>query len=155
MPKKNEIDQSLIRELADLLSETNLTEIEVEQDGCRIRVQRTYAPLTAAVHLSTPTDTHIIPSQMDDHSVPSKSDPQTNPNAVKSPMVGTCFRSPEPDAPTFVEVGDVVSEGDTLFLVEAMKTFNPIAAPHPGRVTAILVENGQPIEFGEPLIIIE
>jgi acetyl-CoA carboxylase biotin carboxyl carrier protein len=86
---------------------------------------------------------------------PAGTDPAKHPGAVKSPMVGTCYRSPEPSAPAFIDIGTRVSQGDTLLIIEAMKTMNQIPAPHAGKVTAILVENGQPVEFGEPLVIIE
>ena len=82
-------------------------------------------------------------------------DPAKHPGVVKSPMVGTAYRSPEPGAPAFIEVGSQVAQGDTLFIIEAMKTMNQIPAPHAGKVTAVFIENGQPVEFGEPLVIIE
>lgn len=141
-------EQRLIRQLAELLNETGLSEIEIEKSGLKVRVARTLnvqstfaAPAIAAAPAAT---------------APGKpADPAKHPGVVKSPMVGTAYRSPEPGAPTFIEVGAQVSQGDTLFIIEAMKTMNQIPAPHAGKVTAILIENGQPVEFGEPLVIIE
>ena len=158
MAKDKQIDQALIRELAELLTETGLNEIEVEQEGLRIRVQRapvqTIAAPVAPAHHAAPRQ--IEAGQADAAgTAPGEAEAQTHRDAVTSPMVGTCYRAPEPGADPFVEVGDRVAEGDTLFVVEAMKTFNPIVAPRAGVVSAILVENGQPVEFGEPLIVIE
>jgi len=141
-------EQKLIRELAKLLNETGLSEIEIEKSGLKVRVARTLsiqAPVAAAL-AATPA------------AAPAKagaSDPSKHPGVVKSPMVGTTYRSPEPGTPPFIEIGSRVSQGDTLLIIEAMKTMNQIPAPHSGKVTAILVENGQPVEFGEPLVIIE
>jgi acetyl-CoA carboxylase biotin carboxyl carrier protein len=144
--KKSNVDQDVIRELAALLTETGLTEIEVERDGARFRVARgatvvQSAPAPAPV---AATAARVEPSE----AVSAK-------NAVTSPMVGTAFRSPEPGARAFVEVGDQVREGQTLLIIEAMKTMNQIPAPRAGKVTAILVEDAQPVEYGEPLLIIE
>lgn len=147
--KKPSIDQELIRDLAALLKETDLNEIEVEQDSLRIRVARggghfvqAAAPVAAAPAVAAPA-----PAE--------STDPANNPGAVKSPMVGTVYLSPSPDASVFVNVGDTVKAGQTVVIVEAMKTMNQIAAPKAGKVTAILVENSQPVEFGEPLIVVE
>jgi len=144
-------EQQLIRELAELLNKTGLSEIEIEKDGLKVRVARTVtvqaavaAPVAAAASATAAAATK-----------PAGTDPAKHPGAVKSPMVGTCYRSPEPSAPAFIDVGTRVSQGDTLLIIEAMKTMNQIPAPHAGKVTAILVENGQPVEFGEPLVIIE
>jgi len=145
---KPTIDSALIRELADLLKETELTEIEVEQPNLRIRVSRA-APMASAavaVPVATAAPAAIAPVEVDAHH---------HPGAVKSPMVGTAYRGPEPTAKPFVEVGDRVAAGQTLLIVEAMKTMNQIPAPTAGTVTAILVEDGQPVEYGEPLVIIE
>jgi acetyl-CoA carboxylase biotin carboxyl carrier protein len=144
-------EQRLIRQLAELLNDTGLSEIEIEKSGLKVRVARTLhvqstvaaAPVAAAAAAAS-TAPAAKPS-----------DPAKHPGAVKSPMVGTAYRSPEPGAPTFIEVGAQVTQGDTLFIIEAMKTMNQIPAPHSGKVTAILIENGQPVEFGEPLAIIE
>ena len=149
--KKSKFDQDLIRDLAKLLDETNLSEIELEHDDFRIRVARQItveAPVSAA--RAAPA---AAPAAQ---AAPSASaDPAGHPGAVPSPMVGTAYRSPEPGARTFIEVGDTVAAGDTLMIVEAMKTMNQIPSPRAGRVTAILVEDGQPMEYGEPLVIIE
>lgn len=147
MPEKKTVDKDLIRDLANLLDETELTEIEVEQHGIRIRVQR--AP--GANPYAVPAPAPAIVVQGNDK----PADMANHPGTVTSPMVGTAFRSAEPGAPAFVETGTVVAEGQTVLIVEAMKTFNPIVAPRAGKVTAILVEDGQPVEFGEPLLIIE
>ena len=144
-------EQRLIRQLAELLNDTGLSEIEIEKSGLKVRVARTLhvqstvaaAPVAAAAAAASGAP------------VAKPSDPAKHPGAVKSPMVGTAYRSPEPGAPTFIEVGAQVTQGDTLFIIEAMKTMNQIPAPHSGKVTAILIENGQPVEFGEPLAIIE
>ena len=148
------IDANLIRELAQLLEETGLSEIEIERDGQRVRVVKnrgahvpTYA-VSAAPPLAESPPTSPAPVE----SIASAAD---HPGAVKSPMVGTAYRSPEPGATPFVEVGAQVAAGATLLIIEAMKTMNQIPAPRAGTVTRILVEDGQPVEFGEPLMIIE
>ena len=140
-------EQQLIRELAELLNKTGLSEIEIEKSGLKVRVARTVtvqaavaAPVAAAASATSAAGAK-----------PAGNDPAKHPGAVKSPMVGTAYRSPEPSAPAFIDVGTRVSQGDTLLIIEAMKTMNQIPAPHAGKVTAILVENGQPVEFGEPL----
>jgi len=144
-------EQRLIRQLADLLNETGLSEIEIEKSGLKVRVARTLnIQSTVAAVPAAPAG---APAAV---AAPAKvSDPAKHPGVVKSPMVGTAYRSAEPGAPTFIEVGSQVLQGDTLFIIEAMKTMNQIPAPHAGKVTAILIENGQPVEFGEPLVIIE
>ena len=143
-------EQQLIRELANLLNETGLSEIEIEKSGLKIRVART---------LSIQSTVAAAPASAGQAAAAARaaaaSDPAKHPGVVKSPMVGTAYRSPEPGAPTFIEIGARVSQGDTLLIIEAMKTMNQIPAPHAGKVTQILVENGQPVEFGEPLVIIE
>lgn len=146
---KATIDQSLIRELADLLKETELSEIEVEQGDLRIRIARHAAPTTVVA--AAPAAVAAAPVA----AAAAPADPASNPGAVKSPMVGTAYRAPEPGARPFVEVGDHVSVGQTLLIVEAMKTMNQIPAPKAGTVTKVLVEDGQPVEFGEPLVIVE
>jgi len=145
--KKPIVDQSLIRELAALLNETGLTEIEVEHDNTRIRVARNAAPV--AVHAPVPVPAASMPVK------PEPADLASHAGAVVSPMVGTAFRAPEPGAKPYVEVGDKVREGQTLLIVEAMKTMNQIPAPRAGTVLNIMVEDGQPVEYGEPLMIIE
>jgi acetyl-CoA carboxylase biotin carboxyl carrier protein len=151
--RKPSPNEDLIRSLANLLNETGLTEIEIEENNLRIRVARqvampaysvpsTFAPAPPAAGQATASSS--APSNLENH-----------PGVVTSPMVGTAYRAPEPSAPNFVDVGSVVREGQTLLIVEAMKTMNQISAPRGGTVKRILVENGQPVEYGEPLMIIE
>ncbi len=147
-------EQRLIRELAEILDDTGLSEIEIEKSGLKIRVAReltgqpmAIAPAPVAAAPPSAAATGAKPA--------AGADPAKHPGAVKSPMVGTAYRAPEPGAASFIEVGARVSEGDTLLIIEAMKTMNQIPATHAGKVTAILFENGQPVEFGEPLVIIE
>ena len=142
-------EQRLIRQLAELLNDTGLSEIEIEKSGLKVRVART---LNVQSTFAAPAAVAGAPTAP---AAKAPADPAKHPGAVKSPMVGTAYRSPEPGAPTFIEVGAQVTQGDTLFIIEAMKTMNQIPAPHSGKVTAILIENGQPVEFGEPLVIIE
>ncbi len=144
--KKNTVDEELIRTLAALLDETNLSELEIEQDDWRIRVARgtRMETVTAAAAPAAPPA-----------AVPVAADPVEHPGSVKSPMVGTAYLAPAPGADAFVEIGSQVSEGQTVMIVEAMKTMNHIPAPHGGKITAILVQDGHPVEFGEPLMIIE
>jgi len=146
-------EQDLIRELAKLLDETHLTEIEVEREGLRVRVAR-----QAVTHVVASGGTHVppIPASAPAPAIaPVVADPGAHPGVVKSPMVGTAFRSPQPGAKAFIDVGSAVKAGDTLLIVEAMKTMNQIPAPRGGVVTQILFEDGQPVEYGEPLLIIE
>ena len=151
------IDRELIHELAGLLDTTGLTEIEVEQHGLRVRVARRAAvtnltvPATSAAATPLPGTTFELP-QIDADAAP---DFAKHPGVVASPMVGTAYRAPEPAGKPFVEVGAVVKAGDTLAIIEAMKTMNQIPAPRAGTVTQILFDDGQPVEFGEPLMIIE
>ena len=148
-------DPNLVRELANLLAETDLTEIEVEKGDLRIRVARQVAasmtvPVVApAASVTAPAAAVVVANAAADET------PASHPGAVLSPMVGTAFRKPSPEARPFVEVGSRVEAGDKLLLVEAMKTFNDIVAPRSGVVTAIFIEDGQPIEYGEPLLVIE
>jgi acetyl-CoA carboxylase biotin carboxyl carrier protein len=149
-------DSALIRELALLLDETSLTEIEIERAGLRVRVARNIsvaasvppAYLPAAAPAPAPAAAAAAPAA-------ASADPSKHPGAVPSPMVGTAYWAPEPGAKPFVEVGSKVSAGQTLLIIEAMKTMNQIPSPRAGTVTQILVEDGQPVEFGEPLMIIE
>ena len=144
-------EQRLIRQLAELLNETGLSEIEIEKSGLKVRVARTLnvqSTFAAAPAMPAPAAAAAAPAAK-------AADPAKHPGVVKSPMVGTAYRSPEPGAPAFIEVGSQVAQGDTLFIIEAMKTMNQIPAPHAGKVTAVFIENGQPVEFGEPLVIIE
>ena len=150
--EKGSSEQKLIRELAELLNETGLSEIEIEKSGLKVRVARTLH-VAAAVH-SGPIHAAAA-SAAGAPAVAAGADPSKHPGAVKSPMVGTAYRSPEPGAAAFIEVGARVNAGDTLLIIEAMKTMNQIPATKGGVVTAILFENGQPVEYGEPLVIIE
>ena len=148
---KNEIDEELVKNLTRLLEENNLTDIEYGRDGWHIRVGRgggVTVSESRRVSLDADTSPGAAPG-------PDASSAADNPNAVTSPMVGVVFTGPEPDAPPFINAGDEVTEGQTLLLIEAMKVFNPITAPKSGRVTEILVANGAPVEFGEPLLILE
>ena len=149
------IDTKLVRQLADVLAETGLTEIEVEEEGRRIRVARQAAPAPAAHVVAAPA-AHAAPAAAPapagEHAAASAA-PDTA-DAIKSPMVGTCYLSPEPGADNFVKVGDKVKAGDTLLIIEAMKVMNPIAAASAGTVKAILVDNAQPVEFDQPLVVV-
>lgn len=152
--KKNGIDQQLIRDLAGILDETRLTEIEVEDGGMRIRVSRQSPGIQAslpAAPAAAPAPTGPAGSAEKEQS-PTAADSK---NAVPSPMVGTAYRSSTPGAAPFVEVGQTVKEGQTLLIIEAMKTMNQIPSPRSGTVTAILFEDAQPVEYGEPLVVIE
>jgi acetyl-CoA carboxylase biotin carboxyl carrier protein len=154
MPKERQtIDQELIRELARLLGETGLSEIEIEQSGLRVRVAR---QITAAASFVEPIQTSgAMPPPVATAVPASAVDPAKHPGTVTSPMVGTAYLAPEPGAKPFVEVGAKVNAGDTLLIIEAMKTMNQIPAPRAGTVIQILVEDGTPVEFAEPLMIIE
>jgi acetyl-CoA carboxylase biotin carboxyl carrier protein len=157
MPDKMDID--LIRQLAELLDKSSLSEIEVEDEGVRIRVARAAAPVAApapvyhAAPAAAPTH-HPLPAAP----APAEtgaSAPAPAVNAVRSPMVGTAYLAAEPGAKPFAAVGQTVAAGDTLLIVEAMKVMNPITAPTGGTVREVLVENGQPVEFDQPLIVVD
>jgi acetyl-CoA carboxylase biotin carboxyl carrier protein len=151
------IDTALVRELAELLNETGLTEIEVEDDDRKIRVSRGSLAAAAPVYAAAPAAPAAAPAPAAAAPAPAAPAPEAGPdlkNAVKSPMVGTCYLTPEPGAAPFVAVGQAVKEGDTLLIVEAMKVMNPITAPRAGTVTAILIETAQPVEFDQPLVVI-
>lgn len=150
--KNQLVDEGLIRGLAELLNDTGLSEIEIEQKGLRIRIARN---LTVAAAVSTPSASATVSADPAPSPTNAARDNESHPGTLKSPMVGTAYRAAEPGAPPFVEVGSAVKQGQTVLIIEAMKTMNHIPAPKPGTVKAILVENGQPVEFGEPLIIIE
>jgi acetyl-CoA carboxylase biotin carboxyl carrier protein len=143
------IDPRMVQRLADILVETGLSEIEVEQGGLRIRVAREIAAATTTVY-AAPTAAPAPTA-----SAQAAAEPPARGESVKSPMVGTVYLRPQPDADPFVRVGDRVEAGQTLLIVEAMKTMNPIPAPQGGVILAILVDDAQPVEFGEPLVIIE
>ena len=152
------IDRAMIRDLADLLNETGLLEIEIEQDGMRLRVSRAGQAVShmVAAPLAHPVAAAPAGAQPPAQAAaPAAADPAQHPGVVKSPMVGTAYRAPAPGAQPFVQIGQQVAKGDTVLIVEAMKTMNHIPAPHAGKVTAILVEDAAPVEFGEPLMIIE
>jgi acetyl-CoA carboxylase biotin carboxyl carrier protein len=156
MPKQAQgngkpFDQELIRELAKLLTETGLSEIEIEQSGLRVRVARQ----TAAVSFAVPAAPLPTPTMPLTTAASGAIDPDKHPGTVVSPMVGTAYLAPEPGAKPFVEVGSTVRAGDTLMIIEAMKTMNQIPAPRGGTVIQILIEDGTPVEFGAPLMIIE
>jgi acetyl-CoA carboxylase biotin carboxyl carrier protein len=151
-PKFTRDDSALIRELALLLDETSLTEIEIERAGLRLRVARNIsiaASMPASFQPAGPAPAIAAPAPAD------LADVAQHPGAVPSPMVGTAYFASEPGARPFIEVGSKVSVGQTLLIIEAMKTMNQIPSPRAGTVTQILVEDGQPVEFGEPLVIIE
>ncbi len=163
MAKASPFDPELVRELAMLIADTDLTEIEVEKGDLRIRVARTItAQVTVPVAAPAAHAPVIAPPPSAASVAPAALDPAESaraaaghPGAVLSPMVGTAFRKPSPEAKSFVEVGSRVEAGDKVLLVEAMKTFNEIVAPRAGTVTAIFVEDGTPVEYGEPLLVIE
>jgi acetyl-CoA carboxylase biotin carboxyl carrier protein len=148
------IDSSLVKQLASILDETSLTEIEYEAGGIRVRVARNHAGsfVPAAAAVAAPVAQAALPAPA---APAAPIDPASNPGTVKSPMVGVAYLLPEPGAAPFVKVGDTVAEGQTLCLIEAMKTFNPVKAPRAGKVTQIIMENGAPVEYGEPLMVIE
>lgn len=163
MTKSSQDDQDLIRAIAELLNKENLAEIEIEKEDFRVRVTRSYANegvayaappqyLAAAPAAPAPaTPAGSVPAA----APAAAEDLASNPGTLTSPMVGTAYRSPEPGKPSFVEVGSKVSEGQTVLIVEAMKTMNQIPAHRSGTVTRILVQDAQPVEYGEPLVVIE
>ncbi|MGY6627991.1 MAG: acetyl-CoA carboxylase biotin carboxyl carrier protein [Oceanicaulis sp.] len=152
-------DAKFVRELAKILKDTDLTEIEVERGDLKIRVAREF-PAAPAVHYAAAPAPAPAPAAVS-APVPAAAsapeaaaDPKSHPGAVNSPMVGTCYLRPSPDADLFKKAGDAVKEGETVLLIEAMKTFNPITAPKSGKLIEILVTEAQPVEYGEPLFII-
>lgn len=149
-----QVDAALVRQLAELLDETQLTEIEVEDGERRIRVARKISVAAAPAAYAAPV---AVPAAVAATlpAATAAATPADNPGTVKSPMVGTAYLSAEPGAAPFVEVGAKVSAGQTLLIVEAMKVMNPIQSPRSGTVTAVLVDNGQPVEFDQPLVIVE
>ena len=156
MAKENPFDPDLVRELATLIADTDLTEIEVEKGDLRIRVARMVtATVTVPVAAAAASPAPVVapPPTATEAAAAKPSGP--HPGAGLSPMVGTAYRKPSPEAKPFVEVGSKVQAGDKVLLVEAMKTFNEIVAPRAGTVTAIFVEDGTPVEYGEPLLVIE
>lgn len=147
MSKKIEVDDDLIRKLAEVMDETGLTEIEIGSDGFNVRVARGGTVVAAAAAPAAPAAAPA-PDQ-------APVSPADHPGVVTSPMVGVAYLAAEPGAAPFVGVGDTVSEGQVVILIEAMKVFNQIKAPRGGKITDILIEGGAPVEFGEPLLIIE
>jgi acetyl-CoA carboxylase biotin carboxyl carrier protein len=149
-PTGMNVDTALVRELAEMLAETGLTEIEVEDGERKIKVSRAGTIAPAVHQMAAPAAAPALP-------LPSAAEPvaaAADPNALKSPMVGTAYLTPEPGAPSFISIGQAVKEGDTLLIIEAMKVMNPITAPKGGTITAILVGNAQPVEFDQPLVVI-
>ena len=165
MTKSSQVDQDLIRAIAELLNKENLAEIEIEQEDFRVRGTRSYA--NEGVTYAAPAPQYLAPApaapapMAPAGSVAAAAAPaaaedlSSNPGTLTSPMVGTAYRSPEPGKPAFVDVGSKVSEGQTLLIIEAMKTMNQIPAHRSGTVTRILVQDAQPVEYGEPLVVIE
>ncbi|KAF0105766.1 MAG: acetyl-CoA carboxylase biotin carboxyl carrier protein [Rhodospirillaceae bacterium] len=151
---KFELDTEFVRKLAAILEETKLGEIELADGERRIRVARPTAPIAqpAPVMMAAPPAVASAPAAP---AAPAGGDLSKHPGVVKSPMVGTAYLAPEPGKPNFVSVGDKVTAGQTLLIIEAMKTFNPIKAPKAGTVMQVLIENARPVEFGEPLMIVE
>lgn len=157
----NPLDTKIIGRMAEILDKNNLSEIEYEDEGCRISLKRELniapmaapMPMPATVQMPAPaTITSAAPSAP---AAEVEEDYSKNPGSVKSPMVGVVYLSSDPNSPNYVKVGDTVAEGDTVCLIEAMKTYNPVKAHKGGRVSKILVESGDPVEYGEPLVVIE
>lgn len=148
-PAADPLEGKLIRDLAAILEETGLSEIEIEKSGLRIRVARTLQVVATA---PAPAAAGAAPARA---AGGKGTDVSSHPGLVTSPMVGTAYASPSPGAAPFVKVGDMVTEGQTVLIIEAMKTMNPIRAPRAGKVSRILIENGAPVEYGEVLLIIE
>ena len=150
-------EASFVKELADILDQTGLAELEYETDAVAIRLSRVTAaaPVAAAAPVVTAPVDAAAPVAIAEALMELPANPADHPGAVKSPMVGTVYTAPEPDAPAFITEGATVAAGQTLFIVEAMKVMNPITAPKAGTVVKIFVQNAQPIEFGEALVIVE
>jgi acetyl-CoA carboxylase biotin carboxyl carrier protein len=149
--KKTGVDQQLIRDLAGILNDTNLTEIEVELGDLKVRVSRQ----SPAVHAITAPQPSYVSAAAQPAAAAAPAAADVSKNAVPSPMVGTAYLAPSPDAKPFIEIGQKVKEGQTLLIIEAMKTMNQIPSPRAGTVTAILFEDSQPVEYGMPLVVIE
>jgi acetyl-CoA carboxylase biotin carboxyl carrier protein len=155
--KKSGIDQALIRDLANILNETDLTEIEVEQEDLRIRVSRAGTPhyVSAPVPATYSAPAAASTAASSTSAAASEAPARNAKNAVTSPMVGTAYLAPAPGSRPFVEVGATVKEGQTILIIEAMKTMNQIPAPRSGKVVEIIVQDGAPVEYGEALVVIE
>lgn len=152
----DQIDTRLVRKLADILTETGLSEIEVEHGGLKVRVARTVAAAATVQYAApAPMPAASIAAHAPPAAVAAEATPPAKGDPVKSPMVGTVYLQPNPGTPAFVKVGDMVEAGQTLFIIEAMKTMNPVPAPRAGKIVQVLIEDAQPVEFGEPLAIIE
>jgi acetyl-CoA carboxylase biotin carboxyl carrier protein len=149
--KKIELDSALIRNLADMLNETGLTEIEVQSGSQRVRVSRGATAAAAAPSAAAAPAARAASAPAD----ASETNFSNHPGAITSPMVGTAYRSPEPGSKPFADIGDSVKVGQTLLIVEAMKTMNAIPATKAGKITQILFDDGQPVEFGQPLVVVE
>ncbi|RVD71045.1 acetyl-CoA carboxylase biotin carboxyl carrier protein [Mesorhizobium sp. M4A.F.Ca.ET.029.04.2.1] len=152
--KKTGVDQQLIRDLAGILNDTNLTEIEVELGDLKVRVSRQSQTVHAVAAPAPAYAPAAAPAQSAAAAAAAPAADQSK-NAVPSPMVGTAYLAPSPDAKPFIEIGQKVKEGQTLLIIEAMKTMNQIPSPRAGTVTAILFEDAQPVEYGMPLVVIE
>jgi len=152
-----QVDAGLVRQLAELLDSTRLTEIEVQDGDRRIRVARTVTMAAAApaMQMAAPAAAPIAGAAPASAAAPALAPPSDHPGLVKSPMVGTVYMAAEPGAPPFSVTGKQVAAGDTLLIVEAMKVMNPIVAPRAGTIKQVLVENGQPVEFDQPLVVVE
>ncbi len=157
----NPLDTKIIGRMAEILDKNNLSEIEYEDEGCRISLKRelNIAPMAAPVPMPAtvqmPAPAAITSAAPSAPAAEVEEDYSKNPGSVKSPMVGVVYLSSDPNSPNYVKVGDTVAEGDTVCLIEAMKTYNPVKAHKGGRVSKILVESGDPVEYGEPLVVIE
>ncbi|AHG45215.1 acetyl-CoA carboxylase [Rhizobium leguminosarum bv. trifolii CB782] len=153
--KKSGIDQALIRDLANILNETDLTEIEVEQDDLRIRVSRAGTQQYVQAPIAAPAYAAPAAAPAAAGGAPAAAPPRNPANTVNAPMVGTVYMAPAPGARPFIEIGATVKEGQTLIIIEAMKTMNQIPSPKSGKVTEILVDDGHPVEYGQALVVIE
>lgn len=158
----NPLDTKIISRLAEILDKTNLTELEYEDESCRISLVRNNGGVVSTAQytpslqpVAAPVSAPAVASNTTEVAKNAEEDYTNSPNAVKSPMVGVVYLSADPKSPNYVKVGDSVAEGDTVCLVEAMKTFNPVKAHKGGKVVKILVEAGDPVEYGEPLVVIE
>lgn len=148
------VDTEMVKKLASMLDENDLSEIEVEDNGRRIVVKRKLGGVPMA-YAPAPAPAAAAPAPASAPAPAVEANPANHPGAVKSPMVGTAYLTPEPGAPAFIEVGKRVNEGDTLVIIEAMKVMNPIPSPKSGVIKAVLIQNAQPVEYEQPLAIIE
>ncbi len=153
--KKSGIDQALIRDLANILNETDLTEIEVEQDDLRIRVSRAGTQQYVQAPIAAPAYAAPAAAPAAAGAAPAAAPARNPANTVNAPMVGTVYMAPAPGARPFIEIGATVKEGQTLIIIEAMKTMNQIPSPKSGKLTEILVDDGHPVEYGQALVVIE